>query len=249
MELPGGNQLLITRSDIFAGLAGLNPTLLQHAILLEARIDLKIATKRRLVPVILNPLSDKVSGLHLDDAIEPWLAERDFSNDSHETFFLESAWETSGHLRRIGSSQDPFGRVSAVLLFLPPGHLGDYHGLFRELSLCQEATVLFPTARWFTAEIEALRSKNHLEFVDLADRLARIDSQPASAATPAPLPVITKPRDSAATRVRAVIHAGNGLTWSQVRIEIQGNQTHSLCIPSRPLRLCGSPSSPLKTQH
>jgi hypothetical protein len=91
MELPGGNQLLITRSDIFAGLAGLNPTLLQHAILLEARIDLKIATKRRLVPVILNPLSDKVSGLHLDDAIEPWLAERGFSNDSHEIFLLESA--------------------------------------------------------------------------------------------------------------------------------------------------------------
>jgi hypothetical protein len=149
--------------------------------------------------------------------------------------FDPDAWETSGHLRRIGSSHDPFGRVSAVLLFLPPGHLGDDHGLFRELSLRQEATVLFPTARWFTAEIEALRSKNHLDFVDLADRLARIDSEPASAATPAPLPVITKPRDSAATRARSIIHAGNGLTWSPVRIQIQAPKP----TPSASLRdLC-----------
>ena len=73
---------------------------------------------------------------------------------------------------------------------------------------------------------------------DLA-RLARSDFEPASAATPAPLPVITKNRDSAATPVRAVIHAGNGLTWSQVRIEIQGNQTllRSLVpLPGRPFQ-------------
>ena len=61
------------------------------AVLLEARIDLKIAARRRLVPVILNPHRDKVCGLHLDDAIEPWLAERGFSNHCHETVFLESA--------------------------------------------------------------------------------------------------------------------------------------------------------------
>lgn len=91
IELPCGNQVLITRGNIFVGIAALSPTLLRSAILLEARIDFKIATKRRLIPVILNPLNDKVSGLHLDDAIEPWLAERGFSNYSHETFFLESA--------------------------------------------------------------------------------------------------------------------------------------------------------------
>jgi hypothetical protein len=34
---------------------------------------------------------DKVSGLHLDDAIEPWLAERGFSNAHDESFILESA--------------------------------------------------------------------------------------------------------------------------------------------------------------
>jgi hypothetical protein len=91
IELPCGNHVLISRGNIFAGMASLSPTLLQSAILLEAQINLKIATKRRLVPVILNPHCDKVSGLHLDDAIEPWLAARGFSNDDHETLFLESA--------------------------------------------------------------------------------------------------------------------------------------------------------------
>ena len=91
IELPGGSQILMSRGNIFIGLAEMNSTLLQTAMLLEARIDFKIATKRRLVPVILNPLQDKVSGLHLDHAIEPWLAERGFSNARHETLFLESA--------------------------------------------------------------------------------------------------------------------------------------------------------------
>jgi hypothetical protein len=91
VELPGGTQILVSRGDIFAGLAEMNPSLLRTAVLLEARIDLKVAGKRRLVPVILNPLRDKVSGLHLDHTIEPWLAERGFSNTSNEAFFLESA--------------------------------------------------------------------------------------------------------------------------------------------------------------
>jgi len=89
--LPGGSQIHMSRGDVFIGLAEMNPSLLQTAILLEARIDLKIAAKRRLAPVIINPAHDKVSGLHLDHAIETWLAERGFSNHRHETFFLESA--------------------------------------------------------------------------------------------------------------------------------------------------------------
>ncbi len=66
------------------------------------------------------------------------------------------------------SNQDPFGRVSPVLLFLPPGHLGDYHGLFRELSTRTESTVLLPSSRWLTAEMESLRARHRLEFIDLA---------------------------------------------------------------------------------
>jgi hypothetical protein len=155
--------------------------------------------------------------------------------------FDYGAWENQGSLRRIGSSQDPFGRVTPVLLFLPPGHLGDYHGLFRELSARSESTVLFPGKRWFTAEIEALRARNHLEFVDLAERLASIDAQETLLAR---LPAITRPRGPAGQQVRAVIHAGNGLTWEQVWVEIVGNQTIHLKAPGQD----GSYSFPKRAQ-
>lgn len=91
VELPSGTWILLSRGDIFAGLAEMNPSLLQTATLLEARIDLKLAGRRRLMPVVLNPVRDKVSGIHMDHAIEPWLSERGFSHTDHETLFLESA--------------------------------------------------------------------------------------------------------------------------------------------------------------
>lgn len=91
LELSCGNHIAITRGNIFAGIAGLNPLLLQNATLLEARIDFKIATRRRLIPVILTPFRDKVSGMHLDDAIAPWLAERGFCNDQNEGIITKSA--------------------------------------------------------------------------------------------------------------------------------------------------------------
>jgi len=144
--------------------------------------------------------------------------------------FDYGAWEIQGDLRRIGSNQDPFGRVSPVLLFLPPGHLGDYHGLFRDLSSRAESTVLFPSSRWLTAEMEALRVRNRLEFVDLAERLARIEAQTA---TQVPLPTIAKSRSSSQPQVRAIIHASNGLTWGQVIIELAGNQTVHLKAPGQ----------------
>jgi hypothetical protein len=49
---------------VFAGIMEMNPMLLQTSVLLEARIDLKIANRDRLMPVILNPERDKVSGVH-----------------------------------------------------------------------------------------------------------------------------------------------------------------------------------------
>lgn len=143
--------------------------------------------------------------------------------------FDHGAWENQGSLRRIGSTQDPFGRVSPVLLFLPPGHLGDYHGLFRELSTRTESTVLLPSARWLTGEMESLRARNQLEFVDLTERLAQIEAQPTARV---PLPVIEKCR-AKTPQPKAVIHAGNGLTWSQVTIEITGNHTIHLKAPGQ----------------
>jgi hypothetical protein len=160
--------------------------------------------------------------------------------------FDYGAWENHGDLRRVGSSQDPFGRVSPVLLFLPPGRLSDYHDLFRELSARTESTVLFPTQRWFTKELEALRTRNRLEFVDLAERLSQIEAQPAARA---PLPAITKPRGTHETKVRAVIHAGNGLTWGQVTIEITGGQTIHLRAPGQDGTFLFSKRNQLGPEH
>jgi hypothetical protein len=160
--------------------------------------------------------------------------------------FDYGAWENQGSLRRIGSTQDPFGRVSPVLLFLPPGHLGDYHGLFRELSTRTESNVLFPTSRWLTAEMESLRARNHLEFVDLAERLAQLEAQPAARV---PLPVIAKERKPSSTKPRAVIHAGNGLTWSQVTIEITGNHTIHLKAPGQEGKYTFSKRTQLSREH
>jgi hypothetical protein len=140
-------------------------------------------------------------------------------------------WETQGTLRQIGTVQDPFGRVSQVLLFMPPGYLGDYHGLLRMLQTRTTATVLLPTRRWFTADLESLGSRNRLEFVAIAEHLTHIEANPAAARLP--LPVIGRPSGPAEPKARAALHGGNGLTWSQVRIEIMGNQTIRLTAPGQ----------------
>lgn len=160
--------------------------------------------------------------------------------------FDYGTWENHGDLRRVGSSQDTFGRVSPVLLFLPPGHLGDYHDLFRELSARTESTVLFPTQRWFTRELEALRTRNRLEFVDLTERLSQIEARPTARV---PLPPVTKVSRTNSPKVRAVIHAGNGLTWSQVTIEITAGQTIHLKSPGQDGRYAFSKRNQLGPEH
>jgi len=71
--------------------------------------------------------------------------------------FDYGAWDNNGDIRRIGSCQDPFGRVSPVLLFLPPGAPGDSQILFREPFTRTGSTVFLPAARWLTAAPEAPR--------------------------------------------------------------------------------------------
>ena len=144
--------------------------------------------------------------------------------------FDHGAWEHAGQLRRIGSSQDQFGRVTPVLLFLPPGQLGDYQHLFSELSMRAESMVLLPSHKWITEEIEALRIRNRHEFIALAEHIASLKSQKS---TPKTMPVIATPRRVNDPKVKAVIHAGHGLTWNQVTIEIMGNHTIRLTAPGQ----------------
>jgi hypothetical protein len=60
--------------------------------------------------------------------------------------------------------------------------------------------------------------------------LAQIEAQPVNRV---PLPVIAKASPAGTPKVRAVIHAGNGLTWSKVTIELAGNQTIRLTAPGQ----------------
>lgn len=160
--------------------------------------------------------------------------------------FDYGAWECEGDLRRIGSAQDAFGHVRAVLLFMPPGNLGDYPYLFRSLSARSDSTVLFPTSRWITAEIEALRDRNGLTFVDLSERLAQIEVDPTARIA---LPVSRNRRSTDVSGVRAVIHAGNGLTWNQILIEVNAGRTILLKAPGQEGKYRFSPNSQLQEDH
>jgi hypothetical protein len=144
--------------------------------------------------------------------------------------FDYDTWESEGHLRRIGSLQDSFGHVRAVLLFMPPGSLGDYHYLFRSLSARFDCTVLVPSGRWITAEIAALGKRNGLTFVNLADRLARTE---ADAESRIPLPAAVGHRSGGGQTVRVLIQGGNGLTWDQVRVEVGASRRIMLRAPGQ----------------
>jgi hypothetical protein len=76
---------------VFADVAKVFPTLIATADLIEARIDLKLSSRRRRIPVILNPTASRVSGLQHDESVAEWLESRGFITQNSETFLLESA--------------------------------------------------------------------------------------------------------------------------------------------------------------
>ena len=91
IELPTGQRLVINSGDVFEGLKAINAVALQNSTMIEAHLLLKIEAKRRKVPVVIRPDKDKISGSHLDDAIERWLIDKGFFQQRHEESILESA--------------------------------------------------------------------------------------------------------------------------------------------------------------
>jgi hypothetical protein len=144
--------------------------------------------------------------------------------------FDYDTWESEGHLRRVGSLQDSCGHLRAMLLFMPPGGLFDYHYLFRTLAARFDSTVMVPAGHWITAEVEALGNRNGLTFVDLSDRLARNAADPESRI---PLPAAVRSRSGGGQDVRVLIQGGNGLTWDQVRIEVGASRRIMLRAPGQ----------------
>ena len=157
--------------------------------------------------------------------------------------FDYGAWETEGRVRRVGSAQDPFGHVRPVRLFLPGSHLWDHAGLVRALLPHTECTVLFPSGRWFTAEIETLRQRNGLTYVDLTERVAQFEANPAAVI---PLPDTGMRKSSGGPTVRPVIRAGDGLTWDQVRMEVGATRTILLKAPDQSGKYVLPPNSQLQ---
>jgi hypothetical protein len=91
LRLHNGLQIAISNGNIFAGLLALNSSLWQTATFLEARIDFKLSNRRSMVPIVINPITDKVSGDHSEEAVEKWLIEHHFAHSTHERFVLEIA--------------------------------------------------------------------------------------------------------------------------------------------------------------
>lgn len=85
-----GNLLTVSRGDVFAILEEFPACMWHSAKLIEARIDFRLARRRRLASVIINPGNEKVSGIQPDDTIETWLANHQFTHRDHESLLLES---------------------------------------------------------------------------------------------------------------------------------------------------------------
>jgi hypothetical protein len=109
-----------------------------------------------------------------------------------------------------------------------------------------ECTVLFPSGRWFSAEIETLRQRNGLTYVDLTERVAQFEADPAAIM---PLPATGTRISNDGPTVRAVIRAGDGLTWDQVRIEVGASRTVHFKAPGQAGKYVFPPNSQLQPDH
>ena len=118
--------------------------------------------------------------------------------------------------------------------------------MFRSVSARTDSTVLFPAGRWLTADIENLRDRNRLSFVDISERLAQFEANPASRV---PLPATGSRQSGSGPAVRALIHAGNGLTWNQVRIEVNGSKMILLRAPGQEREFHFPPNVQVTADH
>jgi hypothetical protein len=172
------------------------------------------------------------------DAVGPALAEA--------VGFDYGAWETDGSLRRIGSLQDGFGHVRAVLLFMPAGHFGDHASLVRGLIGRTDSTVLLPSGRWISPEIEILREKNGLAFVDLVRVLATAEADPHSRPD---LPAHASRTSRKPAAVRPVIRAGGGLAWNRIVVEVAAGRTLVVRAPGQEGRYPFPPNARMNEDH
>ncbi len=134
--------------------------------------------------------------------------------------FSHANWHEDGPVRRIGTAHNAAGIITPVVLFLPPGSLGDSIALFESLASRAKSLVLLPSGQWMSPTIDALRGIIGHEFVALAERLAQPAELPGA---PRTLPVIAK--DSASRKVKPVIRPADGMSWEDVTVTILTGRT------------------------
>jgi len=88
-ELPGGQTLALDGAPVFAALDALDPRILAEAALIEAVISFKLALRRTRPRVRICLARDTILGDNAHPAIDAWLVEHGFANDS--TRLLASA--------------------------------------------------------------------------------------------------------------------------------------------------------------
>lgn len=91
IELPNGSRVSFDRGRVFESVDSISPVLLRSVTLLEARLDFKISGRRKRIAVQITPGNDRITGVQFDPAIEAWLVERGFSNQTDESFVRASA--------------------------------------------------------------------------------------------------------------------------------------------------------------
>ena len=91
LQLPDASKVTVSGGDAFGVLRVLGSAHHGAATLLEARIDLKLSMRRRILPVVLRPLGSRPSATDHEETVTRWLADRRFIAMQHENLLLESA--------------------------------------------------------------------------------------------------------------------------------------------------------------
>lgn len=91
IQLPSYAKVTFTGGDVFANFRTLVAAHQAAAVLVEARINLRLAGRSRVLPVVLRPLGSRPAATDHDEAVTSWLAARGFIATQHENLVLESA--------------------------------------------------------------------------------------------------------------------------------------------------------------
>jgi hypothetical protein len=91
LQVTAGTKIVFSGPRVFQTLAEFHPAALRSAVLLEARIDLKLSCRRARLPVVLRPLGNRPADMLHNEEVTRWLAQRRFLAVTHEAVILESA--------------------------------------------------------------------------------------------------------------------------------------------------------------